>query len=147
MAKITKQQEKAKKETPSEEREDTFAEKLSLLFETKLSPDLDPYTLVEVADGTGGSISPTYLMNLRDGKFSNPSMSKIKSLSKFFSVPITYFYDEDGARKLRESLKKEFEETIEALSSGELRKDLAEKTNPRAQAILINIVKKKRRTG
>ena len=50
----------------------TLAEKLTLLFETRLSPDLDPYTLVEVSEGTGGSISPTYLMNLRDGKFFQP---------------------------------------------------------------------------
>ena len=122
--------------------EDSFAEKLSLLYETRLSPELDPCTLVEVSEGTGGNISPTYLMNLRDGKFSNPSMSKIKALSKFFDVPITYFYDENGAKKLTAELRREFEETINALSSAQVRKEVAAKADPRAQAMVIRIVKK-----
>lgn len=127
--------------------EDTFAEKLSLLFETRLSPDLDPFTLVEVSEGTGGNISPTYLMNLRDGKFSNPSMSKIKALSKFFDVPITYFYDESGAKKLQTELRKEFEGIINALSSAQVRKEVATKADPRAQAMVIQIVKKYQRNA
>lgn len=123
----------------------TLAEKLMLLFETRLSPDLDPFTLLEVAEGTGGSISPTYLMNLRDGKFSNPSMSKIKALSKFFGVPITYFYDEEGADKLREELKRDFVQSLDALSDEDIRRRVAESTTPRAQSIVINIVKNKTR--
>lgn len=126
--------------------EDSLAEKLSLLFETRLSPDLDPYTLVEVAEGTGGSISPTYLMNLRDGKFSNPSMSKVKALSKFFNVPITYFYDENGASKLREEMKKDFERALDQLSKEDIRTAIASSTSPRAQSIMINIVKNKGRS-
>lgn len=126
--------------------DDTLADKLSLLFETRLSHDLDPYTLVEVAEGTGGSISPTYLMNLRDGKFSNPSMSKVKALSKFFNVPITYFYDEDGAQKLRDDTRKEFERALNSLSNDDLRGQIASSTSPRAQSIMINIVKTKGRS-
>lgn len=123
----------------------TLAEKLTLLFETRLSPDLDPFTLLEVAEGTGGSISPTYLMNLRDGKFSNPSMSKIKALSKFFGVPITYFYDEDGADKLRDDLKNDFYKSLNSLSDEDIRRRIAETTTPRAQSLVINIVKNKGR--
>lgn len=123
----------------------TLAEKLSLLFETRLSPDLDPFTLVEVAEGTGGSISPTYLMNLRDGKFSNPSMSKVKALSRFFSVPITYFYDEDGADRLRDEIRTEFSSSLDKLSDENIRRQIAETTSPRAQSIIINIVKNKNR--
>lgn len=119
---------------------DTFAEKLSLLFETRLSPDLDPFTLVEVSEGTGGNISPTYLMNLRDGKFSNPSMSKIKALSKFFDVPITYFYDENGATQLKSELREEFEKTLDTLSNATVRSEIAAKADPRAQATIIKIV-------
>ncbi len=126
--------------------EDSLAEKLSLLFETRLSPDLDPFTLVEVSEGTGGSISPTYLMNLRDGKFSNPSMSKVKALSKFFSVPITYFYDEDGAQKLKEDIKKDFGKALDALSNEDIRNQIAANTSPRAQSVMINIVKNKGRS-
>ncbi len=121
----------------------TLAEKLTLLFETRLSPDLDPFTLLEVAEGTNGSISPTYLMNLRDGKFSNPSMSKIKALSKFFGVPITYFYDEEGADKLRDDLRDDFYKSLDALSDEDVRRRIAETTTPRAQSIVINIVKNK----
>jgi transcriptional regulator with XRE-family HTH domain len=121
----------------------TLAEKLMLLFETRLSPDLDPFTLVEVAEGTGGSISPTYLMNLRDGKFSNPSMSKVKALSKFFGVPITYFYDEDGADSLRDEIRDEFYKSLDSLSDDEVRRQIAETTTPRAQSIIIRIVKNK----
>jgi transcriptional regulator with XRE-family HTH domain len=121
----------------------TLAEKLMLLFETRLSPDLDPFTLVEVAEGTGGSISPTYLMNLRDGKFSNPSMSKVKALSKFFGVPITYFYDEDGADSLRDEIRGEFYKSLDSLSDDEVRRQIAETTTPRAQSIIIRIVKNK----
>lgn len=123
----------------------TLAEKLMLLFETRLSPDLDPFTLLEVAEGTGGSISPTYLMNLRDGKFSNPSMSKIKALSKFFGVPITFFYDEEGADKLRDELQNDFLKSLDALSDENVRRQIAETTTPRAQALMINIVKNKNR--
>ncbi|MFA5867497.1 MAG: helix-turn-helix transcriptional regulator [Actinomycetota bacterium] len=123
----------------------TLAEKLTLLFETRLSPDLDPFTLLEVAEGTNGSISPTYLMNLRDGKFSNPSMSKIKALSKFFGVPITYFYDEEGADKLRDDLRNDFYKSLNALSDEDVRRRIAETTTPRAQSIVINIVKNKGR--
>ncbi len=118
----------------------TLAEKLMLLFETRLSPDLDPFTLVEVAEGTGGSISPTYLMNLRDGKFSNPSMSKVKALSKFFSVPITYFYDEDGADSLRDEIRDDFYKAMDALSDEGVRRQIAETTTPRAQSVIIRIV-------
>ena len=132
-------------ETFVEAGDSTLAEKLTLLFETRLSPDLDPFTLVEVSEGTGGSISPTYLMNLRDGKFSNPSMSKIKALSKFFKVPITFFYDEDGADKLREEVRQEFFKSLNSLSDEEVRKQIAETTTPRAQSIIINIVRGKRR--
>jgi transcriptional regulator with XRE-family HTH domain len=129
--------------TTEEYGDKTLAEKLMLLFETRLSPDLDPFTLLEVSEGTGKLISPTYLMNLRDGKFSNPSMSKIKALSKFFGVPITYFYDEEGADKLREELKNEFFKSLNALSNEDVRRRIAETTTPRAQAILISIVKNK----
>lgn len=122
----------------------SLAEKLMLLFETRLSPDLDPFTLLEVAEGTGGNISPTYLMNLRDGKFSNPSMSKIKALSKFFGVPITYFYDEEGADTLREEIRNDFFKSLDALSDAEVRRQIAESTTPRAQSIIINIVRNKR---
>lgn len=121
----------------------SLAEKLMLLFETRLSPDLDPYTLVEVAEGTGGSISPTYLMNLRDGKFSNPSMSKVKALSKFFGVPITYFYDEDGADSLRDDIRDNFYKALDSLSDEEVRRQIAETTTPRAQSIIIRIVQNK----
>ncbi len=125
--------------------QDTLADKLSLLFETRLSPDLDPFTLVEVAEGTGGSISPTYLMNLRDGKFANPSMSKVKALSKFFSVPITYFYDEGGAQHLIDEMKDDFIKALDALSNSALRDEIAANTSPRAQSIMTNIVKRKGR--
>lgn len=121
----------------------SLAEKLMLLFETRLSPDLDPFTLLEVAEGTGGNISPTYLMNLRDGKFSNPSMSKIKALSKFFSVPITYFYDEEGADGLRAEIRDDFYKSLNSLSDEDVRRQIAETTTPRAQSIIINIVKNK----
>jgi transcriptional regulator with XRE-family HTH domain len=121
----------------------SLAEKLTLLFETRLSPDLDPFTLVEVCDGTGGSISPTYLMNLRDGKFSNPSMSKIKALSKFFNVPITFFYDDDAADEFRQDLRGEFVKALDALSDEETRRRISETTAPRAQSIIINIVRNK----
>ncbi len=74
-------------------------EKLRFLFTTHLSPDGDEYTYEEVAQGTGGVISPSYVWNLRNGKKLNPSRSKMEILAKFFDVSPSYFFDEEDALK------------------------------------------------
>lgn len=74
-------------------------EKLDFLFSTILSPDGDEYTYKEVAEGTKGVVSTSYVWNLRKGKKRNPSRDKIEALARFFNVSPSYFFDEVDIKK------------------------------------------------
>lgn len=74
-------------------------EKLDFLFSTILSPDGDEYTYKEVAEGTKGVVSTSYVWNLRKGKKRNPSRDKIEALARFFNVSPSCFFDEVDIKK------------------------------------------------
>ncbi len=76
-----------------------ITEKINFLFATKLSPNGDEYKYEEVARGTGNTVSPSYVWNLRKGKKDNPSREKIEALAKFFGVTPAYFFGDEGAKK------------------------------------------------
>ena len=66
---------------------------LNHLFETRLSPEGRPYTLTEVAKGTG--LSVPYLSILRKGTIGSVQFERIEALARFFHVPLDYFSQED----------------------------------------------------
>ncbi len=62
---------------------------LNHLFETRLSPKGRPYTLTEVAKGTG--LSVPYLSILRKGTIASVHFERIEALARFFNVSLDYF--------------------------------------------------------
>lgn len=73
---------------------DQFATLLNHLFATRLAPGGRPYTLTEVARGTGMSLP--YLSILRKGMIAKVPFQRVATLAKFFHVPLDYF-DQEGA--------------------------------------------------
>ena len=69
-----------------------FADLLNHLLETQLKPDGQPYTLREVAEGTGGKVTSGYLSLLRRGGITMPSADKVQALADFFKVDVGYFF-------------------------------------------------------
>lgn len=94
-----------------EPRPATLAGKLDRLFRVVRPPGLDrEYTYREVAAGVAGlggsKTTANYLYLLRSGRRDNPGMKLLESLSAFFGVPVTYFYDsEKSEQELEEELR------------------------------------------
>lgn len=81
----------------------SLAEKIDQLFETHTRPDGSPYNHKDVERGTDGAIDSAYLWRLRNGKAENPGYKILAALSRFFDVPVAYFYqEEDETRYLQE---------------------------------------------
>lgn len=81
----------------------TVAEKLTRLFEVLHSPGSPPLSTREVAKrvkNLGGSISPTYISELRTGVKKNPSLEHIVWLSQAFGVSAGYFTDPEVAERV-----------------------------------------------
>ncbi|MGH7749475.1 MAG: hypothetical protein ACREQ5_32620 [Candidatus Dormibacteria bacterium] len=81
----------------------TVAEKLSRLFEVMHPPGARPLSTREIANRVkkqGGSISPTYVSELRTGKKTNPSLEQIMWLAAAFGVSAGYFTDPDVAQRV-----------------------------------------------
>jgi len=68
--------------------------KIDILFRTFTRPDGKEYTYGEVALGTSGAISSSYLCKLRRGQNFSPGFNKLESLAGFFGVPVGYFFKE-----------------------------------------------------
>jgi transcriptional regulator with XRE-family HTH domain len=66
---------------------------LNHLFKTRLSPEGRPYTLTEVARGTG--LSVPYLSILRKGTIGSVQFERIEALARFFHVSLDYFSQEE----------------------------------------------------
>jgi transcriptional regulator with XRE-family HTH domain len=79
-----------------------IAERLNQLFATYRPLDR-PYTLKEVADGSGVSVQ--YLSQLRNGDRTDPSHSKLSAIARFFGVPVGYFSDDATFRRTDEELQ------------------------------------------
>ena len=65
---------------------------LNHLFNTRLSSEGRPYTLTEVAKGTG--LSVPYLSILRKGTIASVQFERIEALARFFNVSLDYFSQE-----------------------------------------------------
>lgn len=75
---------------------DDLAARLDHLFATVRHPDGRPFSHEEVAaglrDAGGPTISATYLWQLRKGQRTNPRMSHLEALARFFAVDPAYFF-------------------------------------------------------
>jgi transcriptional regulator with XRE-family HTH domain len=72
-----------------------FAARLEHLFANVHPPSRGPYSIEEVAHGTG--LSARYVTNLRRGVQANPTYRAIASLAAHFGVPPAYFFDNGAA--------------------------------------------------
>ena len=86
----------------------TLADKLNTLFDTVHPAGRGPYSNAEVAAGVaelGGSISPTYVWMLRNGKKTNPTIEHLQALADFFGVSPAYFFDDSKAAEIERDLR------------------------------------------
>lgn len=87
----------------------TVAEKLARLFDVLHPSGEPPLSTREVAKrvkAAGGSISPTYISELRNGVKKNPSLEHIMWLSEAFGVSAGYFTDPEVAKRVDAELDK-----------------------------------------
>ncbi|MGK3111187.1 helix-turn-helix domain-containing protein [Streptomyces sp. WAC05858] len=100
----------------------TVAEKLEHLLKlrARLSEDGVPSykTLAaEIAAQSGESFSGAYLWQLHRGERTNPTLRHLRALAAYFGVPVSYFMDDDVARRMMEE---------DHLASRELDQSMAE---------------------
>ncbi len=81
----------------------TVAEKLTRLFAVLHPVGAREVSTREIARRVkeqGGSISPTYVSELKNGKKTNPSLEQIKWLAAAFGVSAGYFTDDEVAERV-----------------------------------------------
>jgi transcriptional regulator with XRE-family HTH domain len=84
-------------------RPQTVAEKLTRLFEVLHPPGGREISTREIARRVkeqGGSISSTYVSELKNGKKTNPSLDQVKWLAAAFGVSAGYFTDDEVAERV-----------------------------------------------
>ena len=86
-----------------------IAERLEYLFTHVHPPGRRPYTHKEAADAINALagrrvLSSAYLWQLRTGKRSDPTHSRLSAIARFFGVLPQYFYDAEEARRADEQL-------------------------------------------
>ncbi len=80
------------------DRPETLAERVDWLFRTFTKPDGTEYTYQEVEEGTqrlGHRITATGVWKIRHGETVNPGYLALRSLARFFSVPVDVFYEDE----------------------------------------------------
>ncbi|MFE6055075.1 XRE family transcriptional regulator [Kitasatospora sp. NPDC056446] len=87
-----------------------IANRLNHLFETVHPADRGPYTNPEVAQAINEKaghqvLSATYLWQLRKGKRTDPTHSRLMAIADFFGVSPLYFYEEETAKRTDEQLR------------------------------------------
>lgn len=86
----------------------TLAQKIDHLFKTVHPKDRGEFTHREVAQAIeqqgGPTVSATYIWQLRKGARDNPTRAHIEALSKFFHVPVTYFFNDEEAAEIDQEL-------------------------------------------
>lgn len=87
-----------------------IATRLTHLFETVHPPHRGPYGNPEVAKAINEKagqqvLSATYLWQLRTGKRTDPTHSRLTAIADFFGVDVAYFYEDDAARRTNSQLK------------------------------------------
>lgn len=80
--------------------ESTLSQRLQALFDRVRRPDGRRWTLQEVAQATGLSVS--YLWRLRSGRASNPTRAVLERIAAFFGVPVSLLVEQDGGSALTE---------------------------------------------
>lgn len=87
----------------------TLAEKLDYLFRQVRGRGRGEMSYREVAagieDAGGPTISPTYLMYLRKGQRTNPSLQHLEAIAGYFGVPTSYFLDQEATAKVTQELE------------------------------------------
>ena len=76
----------------------SLAERVDWLFRNKTKPDGSEYTFHEAEEGTarvGHRVTSTGIWKIRRGDTQNPGYLALRSLARFFGVPIDYFYDDN----------------------------------------------------
>lgn len=85
-----------------------LADRLNLLFAKVPRPDNgQPYSNERAAEeltDAGVSVTGGYLSALRTGRRNNPTARLLAAIANLFDVPITYFFDDEHARKVEEQL-------------------------------------------
>ena len=86
------------------------ATRLTHLFNTVHPADRGPYNNPEVAKAINEKaghqvLSATYLWQLRSGKRTDPTHSRLTAIADFFGVDVAYFYEDDAARRTDEQLR------------------------------------------
>lgn len=88
---------------------DDLAARLEHLFATVRHPDGRAFTHEEVAADLrkvgGPTISATYLWQLRKGQRTNPRMSHLEGLARFFAVDPAYFFATELGETMRANLE------------------------------------------
>ena len=79
--------------------ENVLAQRLNHLFTTVHPAGRGPYTLREVADAINAEagttiISVSYLSQLRAGRRTEPSHSRLVAIARFFGVDVDYFSED-----------------------------------------------------
>jgi transcriptional regulator with XRE-family HTH domain len=99
------------------------ARRLDALFRTHLPKESKgrEYSYADIAktinDVAGPrSISHAYIWQIRTGKSANPTMRSLQLLAGFFSVPVTYFFDDAESARLAEQI-----DLVSALGDGLVR--------------------------
>lgn len=87
----------------------TLAELIDKLFTTIRPSETREYSYEHVAAAIkangGPSISSVYIWQLRKGVKDNPTKRHLEALADFFSVPPSYFFDDDIAKGVESELK------------------------------------------
>lgn len=92
-----------KQEDQAPHQEFNFSERLDRLFKIMRPDHPEEWTLREVAEGTGLSIS--YLSVLRRGERDNPSRDQIEALAAFFKVSPAYFFPDPYGDQISRELE------------------------------------------
>ena len=85
-----------------------LADRLNLLFARVPRPGTNQHysndRAAEDLSSAGFSVTGAYLSQLRSGKKNNPSARLLAGIADLFEVPITFFFDDEQARKIEEQL-------------------------------------------
>lgn len=91
----------------------SVAVRLQSLFETVKRPDGRRWTLQQLAEETGLSVS--YVWRLRSGRAGNPTKAVLDKLAEFFGVPVSYFVEEEEQAPPPKAAPSQAEEGIQGL--------------------------------
>lgn len=85
----------------------TLAEKIDKLFRTVRRSSEPEATYREVANAivaNGGTISASYIWQLRTGVKDNPTMKHLQALADYFGISPAYFLDENKSKEIDSQL-------------------------------------------